>query len=69
MFVCNCNGIRERTVEAAIAGGARQPCEIFHQHRCKAQCGRCVEEMQAMIDSVARQFMSDPKLEPCLSNS
>ncbi|OYW91796.1 MAG: ferredoxin, partial [Caulobacterales bacterium 32-67-6] len=29
MYVCNCNGIREREVRAAIASGASRPSEIF----------------------------------------
>ena len=29
MYVCNCNGIREREVRAAIAAGATRPAQIF----------------------------------------
>jgi bacterioferritin-associated ferredoxin len=29
VYVCNCNGIREREVRAAIAAGARRPVDIF----------------------------------------
>jgi bacterioferritin-associated ferredoxin len=29
MYVCNCNGIRERQVRAAIAAGATRPAQIF----------------------------------------
>lgn len=50
MYVCNCNGIRERQVRAAIDGGASKPAEIFRAHGCKAQCARCVCEMREMID-------------------
>lgn len=50
MYVCNCNGIRERQVRAAIEGGASKPAEIFRAHGCKAQCARCVCEMRGMID-------------------
>ena len=50
MYVCNCNGIREREVRAAIDAGAARPADIFRAHQCKAQCARCVREMRQMID-------------------
>ncbi|HEY2048410.1 MAG TPA: (2Fe-2S)-binding protein, partial [Caulobacteraceae bacterium] len=34
MYVCNCNGIRERDVDAAISAGAKRPAEVFR--RCQA---------------------------------
>ncbi|WP_085339037.1 (2Fe-2S)-binding protein [Aquidulcibacter paucihalophilus] len=56
MYVCNCNGIREKAVQEAIAAGAGRPCDIFHAHQCRAQCGRCVPEMQEMIERQTQQF-------------
>ena len=50
MYVCNCNGIRERQVRAAIEAGATRPAEVFRVHGCKVQCARCVCEMREMID-------------------
>ena len=50
MYVCNCNGIRERQVRAAIAAGASRPAEVFKAHRCRPQCARCVCDMRQMID-------------------
>jgi len=49
MYVCNCNGIREREVRAAIAAGASRPAEIFRSCDCTAQCARCVSEMREML--------------------
>jgi bacterioferritin-associated ferredoxin len=49
VYVCNCNGIREREVRAAIEAGARKPAEIFAAKQCQAQCARCVCEMRQMI--------------------
>ncbi len=49
MYVCNCNGIREREVRAAIDGGATHPAEVFRHSGCRAQCARCVCEMRQMI--------------------
>lgn len=56
MYVCNCNGIRERDVDAAIADGAAHPAEVFHRHGCRAHCGRCVCEMQDRIQSSRNAF-------------
>ena len=49
MYVCNCNGIREREVRAAIDAGACRPSEVIRHHQCKAQCAKCVCEMRQMI--------------------
>ena len=50
MYVCNCNGIRERQVRAVIAAGASRPADVFKAHQCKPQCARCVCEMREMTD-------------------
>jgi bacterioferritin-associated ferredoxin len=50
VYVCNCNGIREREVRAAIEQGAKRPAEVFRRHQSKPQCARCVCDMRAMID-------------------
>lgn len=49
MYVCNCNGIREREVRAAIEAGAKRPAEIFRACGGKPECARCVCEMREMI--------------------
>ncbi|HEX2558649.1 (2Fe-2S)-binding protein [Phenylobacterium sp.] len=50
MYVCNCNGIRERQVRAAIQAGARRPAEIFKACDSKPQCARCVCDMRQLLD-------------------
>lgn len=50
MYVCNCNGIRERDVRAAIAAGASRPAQIFKACDAAAQCARCVCDMRKMLD-------------------
>jgi bacterioferritin-associated ferredoxin len=50
LYVCNCNGIRERQVRAAIDAGATRPAEVFRHHKCQAQCAKCVCDMRQMID-------------------
>jgi bacterioferritin-associated ferredoxin len=51
VYVCNCNGIRERQVRAAIEGGAARPVEVFEQCGCRPQCARCIRDMLRMIDA------------------
>ena len=50
MYVCNCNGIREREVRAAIEAGATRPAEVFMACDARPQCARCVCDMKQMID-------------------
>jgi len=50
MYVCNCNGIRERDARAAIAAGASRPIEVFRHCDSKAQCAKCVCDLRRMID-------------------
>jgi bacterioferritin-associated ferredoxin len=50
VYVCNCNGIRERQVRAAIEAGASRPADVFRAHDCRPRCARCVCEMREMID-------------------
>jgi bacterioferritin-associated ferredoxin len=49
LYVCNCNGIRERDAHAAIAAGAAKPAEIFRRCQAHAQCAKCVCDMRRMI--------------------
>ena len=54
MYVCNCNGIRERQVRAAIEAGAQRPAEVFRACGSRPQCARCVCEIKDMIDDQAQ---------------
>jgi len=49
VYVCNCNGIRERDARAAIAAGAVKPAEIFRHCQAKPQCAKCVCDMRRMV--------------------
>jgi bacterioferritin-associated ferredoxin len=52
MYVCNCNGIRQRQLLDAAESGARQPGDVFVQYKCAAKCGRCIEEMKVFLTSI-----------------
>jgi bacterioferritin-associated ferredoxin len=49
LYVCNCNGIRERQAREAIEAGARHPAEIYQACGVSVRCGRCVCDMRALI--------------------
>jgi bacterioferritin-associated ferredoxin len=50
VYVCNCNGIREREVRAAIDAGASTPAAVFRYRQCRPQCARCVCDMRQLIE-------------------
>jgi len=56
LYVCNCNGIRERQVQTAIEAGADRPRDIFAAHNCQAQCAKCVCDMRRMIQDAREIF-------------
>ena len=56
LYVCNCNGLRQRDVSAAIEAGATRPKDVFDRHQCRPQCARCVCEMREMIDDSRQAF-------------
>jgi bacterioferritin-associated ferredoxin len=49
VYVCNCNGIPERQVRAAIAAGADKPAQIFRRCQSAPRCAKCVCDMRRMI--------------------
>jgi bacterioferritin-associated ferredoxin len=49
MYVCNCNGIREREAHAAISAGARRPADVFRHCQSAAKCAKCVCDLRRMI--------------------
>ena len=51
MYLCNCNGIRERDAHAAISSGARRPADIFRHCQTSPRCAKCVCDMRRMIET------------------
>jgi bacterioferritin-associated ferredoxin len=49
MYVCLCNGLTDRQVRAAIAGGACRLRDIYAGCGCKAQCGTCARTMMGLL--------------------
>jgi bacterioferritin-associated ferredoxin len=56
VYVCNCNGLRQRDVARAIEAGAARPRDVFDRHQCAPQCAKCVCEMRQMIQESRDAF-------------
>jgi len=41
MYVCNCNGITEKQVKAAVRKGVQHWHEVLAHYGCEPQCGKC----------------------------
>ena len=49
VYVCNCNGIRERDVRAALNQGAARPADVLRHCGGRLQCAKCVCDIRRMI--------------------
>ena len=50
MFVCNCNGIREREVAAVIDAGVTRWRDILAEFECTPCCGKCEDDINLIIE-------------------
>jgi bacterioferritin-associated ferredoxin len=50
LYVCNCSGLRERDVRAAVDEGATRPADVFRRCGTRPQCAKCVCDIRRMID-------------------
>jgi bacterioferritin-associated ferredoxin len=53
MFVCICNALNDRQVDAAAKAGVRTYHDVFSHYGCESQCGRCESEMCSRLDAAA----------------
>ncbi len=49
MYLCICQAIRERDVDAAIRAGARKPSDVFRACGKNPQCGSCACDLRQRI--------------------
>ncbi len=56
MYVCNCNGIRERDARSAIDAGARRPADVFRHCGAAPKCAKCVCDIRRMIGTVEQSL-------------
>ena len=57
MYICNCNGITDRQVRAAVQAGAGRWKDVHAHYHCAPQCGKCQCEM---IDAIAEYSTGKP---------
>ncbi|MGE0045687.1 MAG: bacterioferritin-associated ferredoxin [Hyphomonadaceae bacterium] len=50
MYVCNCNGVRQREIDSAIDAGARCPREALAMNAAEPCCGQCLPDIAMQID-------------------
>ncbi len=58
MILCVCRAVREREVDAAIAGGARTVREVGRSCGAGVDCGACVADVKARLH--ARRQVAHP---------
>lgn len=51
MVVCICRVVSDRTIEAAIAGGAKTFEEVAAATRAGSDCGCCRDAIRGMVES------------------
>jgi bacterioferritin-associated ferredoxin len=53
MYVCHCKAVTDRTVDAAIASGARSVAEVTERCRAGGGCGGCHGLLERLIQATA----------------
>ncbi len=51
MYVCHCEAVTDRTVDAAVLSGARTVSDVIELCRAGGGCGGCHDTLQALIDA------------------
>jgi len=54
MYVCNCNGLRERDVRLILERPIAEPADVHRALGCEPKCGRCLEDIQRMCEEQRR---------------
>lgn len=55
MYVCVCNGVTERDIRQAAAGGCGGMTELTMRTGCGATCGSCVPMACELLDAAQRE--------------
>jgi bacterioferritin-associated ferredoxin len=53
VYVCHCNAVTDRTVDAAIASGASTVPEITERCTAGGGCGGCHDLLEALLEAAA----------------
>ena len=50
MYICICNALRDREIEAAAGDDARTVAEVFRRCGRRPRCGKCLHDVAQMIE-------------------
>lgn len=50
MYICNCNALNDRQIQAAIDAGVKNWMDVHAYHGVVPQCGSCGSEISAMLN-------------------
>lgn len=53
MYVCICNALREKEIEAAAGDNVATVAEVFSRCGTRPRCGKCVPDVAQMIENVS----------------
>jgi bacterioferritin-associated ferredoxin len=56
MYVCHCNGVTDRTVDAAIASGASTVPDITDRCTAGGGCGGCHRLLEELLEASAAKY-------------
>ncbi len=51
MYVCNCNGLNEKDIDAARRAGVTSWPDVYAFHGCAPKCGKCVTDVSSRLNS------------------
>ncbi len=50
MYICMCNALREKQIEAAAGDNARTVADVFRRCDSRPRCGKCLPEIAQKIE-------------------
>ncbi|MBL4620369.1 MAG: (2Fe-2S)-binding protein [Marinicaulis sp.] len=59
MYICICNALREKEIEAAAGDDARTVTEVFRRCGARPRCGKCLTDVAQKIED-ARMIEAGP---------
>lgn len=59
MFICVCNGIRDKDVSSSVANGCHSAASVFKELGCRPQCGQCVPYVREQISQLQQSITSE----------
>jgi bacterioferritin-associated ferredoxin len=60
-LVCICNFVTEKEIIEALRKGARSTSEIQKYTRAGTSCGRCLPEIDALVEEFLASLPDDPQ--------